>query len=61
METKILLEILMLFKLSNITNNIYEKNFIIKNSIGLYFKLHFIDFYNDSGEKGYPKFALQQL
>ena len=38
-----------------------EKNFIIKNSIGLYFKLHFIDFYNDSGEKGYPKFALQQL
>jgi hypothetical protein len=36
-------------------------NFIIKSTEGLYYKLHFIDFYNETGEKGYPKFEFQQL
>ena len=26
-----------------------------------YYKLHFIDFYNNLGEKGYPKFEIQEL
>lgn len=36
-------------------------NYIIKDRNGVYFKLHFVDFYNDLGEKGYPKFELKQL
>ena len=36
-------------------------NYIIKSTEGLYYKLHFIDFYNKTGEKGYPKFEFQQL
>ena len=36
-------------------------NYIIKTSAGLYFKLRFIDFYNDNGVKGCPKFEFQQL
>ncbi|MCH2233569.1 MAG: HmuY family protein [Crocinitomicaceae bacterium] len=35
--------------------------YVIKNLNGFYFKLHFVDFYNDSGLKGYPKFEFQQL
>lgn len=36
-------------------------NYIIKDSEGFYFKLHFIDFYNSSGIKGNPKWEFQQL
>ena len=36
-------------------------NYIIKDVEGLYFKLHFIDFYNELGQKGFPTFELQQL
>jgi hypothetical protein len=36
-------------------------NYIIKTSEGMYYKLRFIDFYNQSGEKGNPKFEFQQL
>lgn len=35
--------------------------YIIKNQAGYYFKLRFIDFYNNSGEKGYPTFEFQML
>ena len=35
--------------------------YIIKTPIGRYYKLHFIDFYNSMGEKGYPKFEIQEL
>ena len=35
--------------------------YIIKNNINQYFKLHFIDFYNEDGEKGHPKFEIQEL
>lgn len=38
-----------------------EVNYIIKNGDGQYFKLHFIDFYNDLGQTGYPMFEVQQL
>ena len=36
-------------------------NYIIKSSENRYFKLHFIDFYNSNGEKGYPKFEMEEL
>ncbi len=36
-------------------------NYIIKDSEGFYYKLHFIDFYNNSGAKGNPKWEFQQL
>ena len=36
-------------------------NFIIKDASNQYFKLRFIDFYNDLGEKGFPKFEAQKL
>ena len=36
-------------------------SYVITTNDGIYFKLRFIDFYNDSGEKGAPKFELQDL
>ena len=36
-------------------------NFIIKDDKDRYFKLHFIDFYNNMGEKGFPTFEIQEL
>ena len=38
-----------------------NSNFIIKTNIGFFFKLHFIDFYDDAGLKGSPKFEFQKL
>lgn len=38
-----------------------NKCYIIRDSRGFYYKLHFIDFYNDSGVKGYPKFEYRKL
>ncbi len=38
-----------------------KQNYIIKDGYGFYHKLHFIDFYNEKGEKGYPVFKSQQL
>ena len=38
-----------------------EITYIIKDISNRYYKLHFIDFYNDLGEKGYPKFEIQEL
>lgn len=37
------------------------KSFILKTTQGLFYKIRFIDFYNDSGVKGYPKFEIQKL
>jgi len=46
-------------------NNTYTTNtkwnYIIKNRDGFYFKLHFLDFYNITGEKGSPSFEYQKL
>ncbi|NNF02264.1 MAG: hypothetical protein HKN22_06230 [Bacteroidia bacterium] len=36
-------------------------NFVIKDTEGYYYKLKFIDFYNDLGDKGYPKFIYKRL
>ena len=38
-----------------------EKNYIIEDREGFYYKLHFIDFYNSAGVKGNPKWEYQQL
>lgn len=35
--------------------------YIIHDSKGFYYKLHFIDFYNENGIKGYPKFEYKKL
>lgn len=36
-------------------------NYIIRTSEGFYYKLHFTDFYDQSGEKGSPTFEFQKL
>lgn len=36
-------------------------NYIIRDMEGVYWKMHFIDFYNSTGEKGYPQFEFQRL
>ena len=38
-----------------------EKNFIIRTAMGFYYKFHFVDFYNTSGERGYPKVEFKLL
>ena len=38
-----------------------NKVFIILDAKGNYFKMRFVDFYNDLGEKGYPKIAWELL
>lgn len=42
-----------------VTNS--QINYVIKDSEGFYYKLHFIDFYNQSGIKGNPKWEYQKL
>lgn len=38
-----------------------EKSYVIIDIEGVYYKLHFIDFYTETGEKGAPKFEFQKL
>ncbi len=38
-----------------------EKNYLIKDSEGFYYKLHFIDFFDENGKKGCPTFEFQKL
>ena len=38
-----------------------DYNYMIQSTEGFYFKLHFIDFYNDQGEKGFAKFEFQKI
>tara|TARA_B100000795_G_scaffold251476_1_gene220349 strand:+ start:3936 stop:4988 length:1053 start_codon:yes stop_codon:yes gene_type:complete len=38
-----------------------EMNYVIKNRVGNYYQLHFIDFYNENGQKGHIKFEFQRL
>ena len=53
------------WKSYNFQNNLYVINdewvYLIKDAEGRYFKMQFIDFYNDVGIKGYPKFKIQEL
>ena len=38
-----------------------EKIYILKSSTGFYYKLRFIDYYNSTGEQGYPTFEFLRL
>ncbi|MEM6346164.1 MAG: HmuY family protein [Bacteroidota bacterium] len=38
-----------------------EQVFMIRDNEGFLYKLHFLDFYDDSGNKGSPSFAFQRL
>jgi len=53
------------WKSYNFSSKSYNVNpnitYIITDIDGRYFKLHFIDFYNDNREKGNPKFEIQEL
>jgi hypothetical protein len=39
----------------------HNQNYYIKTNSLREYKLHFIDFYNELGEKGYPVFEFQEL
>jgi hypothetical protein len=39
----------------------YNRNYVIKDSAGFYYKFRFTGFYNALGQKGYPVFEYQQL
>lgn len=53
------------WKTFNFTTSTYTvdltKCFIIKDTKGYFYKLHFIDFYNSSGLKGYPKMEFKKI
>lgn len=53
------------WKIRNSADNSFtidaNKSFIVKTTQGLFYKLRFIDFYNNQGQKGYPKFEIQRL
>jgi hypothetical protein len=36
-------------------------NYIIRDWQGFYYKIRFVNFYNNAGEKGYPTFEMQRL
>jgi hypothetical protein len=38
-----------------------EMIYIIKGVTGFYYKLHFIDFYDNNGNKGFPKFEYKKI
>lgn len=39
----------------------FTRNYIVQDRNGFYYKMRFIDFYNDSGIKGHPKFEFVKL
>lgn len=53
------------WKIRNNSDNSFtidpNKSFIIKTVSGIFFKIKFVDFYNSTGKKGYPKFLIQKL
>jgi hypothetical protein len=53
------------WKSFDLNTNVYTVNskqvYLICDSRGFYYKLHFIDFYNASGIKGFPKFEFRKL
>ncbi len=53
------------WKIRNSQDNSYtidnNKSFIVKSVKGFFYKIRFIDFYNNSGIKGYPTFEIQKL
>ena len=53
------------WKTFNFDSQIYTVNshitYVIKDQLSRYFKLRFLDFYNEDGEKGAPTFEIQEL
>lgn len=53
------------WKTFDLNTNLYTVNasrcYIIHDSKGFYYKLHFVDFYNASGIRGYPTFEFKKL
>lgn len=50
------------YDIKNSSYTIFDHyNYILKMSNGKFFKLHFTDFYDESGEKGSPNFEFQEL
>lgn len=50
------------FKLSAGVYVVYaNQNYLIQDSKGFFYKLHFTDFYSTSGERGYPKIEFERL
>ncbi|MES2513760.1 MAG: HmuY family protein [Bacteroidota bacterium] len=53
------------WKVFDLNTNLYTVNtsqcYIINDNKGFYYKLHFIDFYNSAGLKGYPTFEFKKL
>lgn len=53
------------WKIRNSADNSFtieeKKSYILKTTQGLFYKIRFIDFYNNSGVKGYPTFEIQRL
>jgi hypothetical protein len=53
------------WKTFSLNTNLYAIDptycYIIHDSKGFYYKLHFVDFYNTSGIKGFPKFEFKRL
>ncbi len=53
------------WKIRNSSDNSFtidaQKSFLIKATDTKYYKIRFIDFYNNAGQKGYPKFEIQRL
>lgn len=53
------------FEWKTYTGSVYithpKMNYIVRNREGVYFKLHFIDFYDATGKKGSPKWEYQRL
>ena len=39
----------------------YKRIFVVRNSRNEWFKLRFTDYYNDLGQRGYPKFEFERL
>jgi len=38
-----------------------RKVYILKNHTGIYYKIHFLSYYNDQMVKGYPQFEFAEL
>jgi len=53
------------WKIRNSNDNSFtideKKSYVLKTTQGLFYKIRFIDFYNNIGEKGYPTFEIQRL
>lgn len=49
------------FDLQSGTYTMHSPVYLLKDSRGFYYKLRLLDFYNGSGEKGYPRIESQKL